>query len=56
MPSSPVPSLVDIPAVPDGAGPKHIDPTTSSKIGSIIYDQEENSYNLEWESRADWQA
>ncbi len=47
-----VPALV--PAVPDEAGPDDIDPATSSRIGSITYDREEGGYNLEWESRADF--
>jgi hypothetical protein len=47
-------SVVNVPAVPDDAGPERIDPTTLSKIGSIAYDREEGSYNLEWESRADF--
>jgi hypothetical protein len=46
--SSPVP-VVNALAVPDVA-----DPATSSKTGSITYDREEGGYNLEWESRADF--
>ena len=42
------------PAALDHAGPEHINPATSFKIGSMTYDQEENSYNLEWESRANF--
>jgi len=75
--SSPVPSVVNVPAAPDDTGPEHIDPTvsdpavsdpavsdddghdnidpaTSSKTGSITYDRKKNGYNLEWESRADF--
>jgi hypothetical protein len=52
--SSPVSSVVNVPAVPDDAGPEQIDPATSSKIGSMAYDREENGYNLEWESRAEF--
>jgi hypothetical protein len=42
MSSSPVPSIADIPAVSDDASPEHanpdaIDPTTSTKMGSITY-------------------
>ena len=59
MSSSPVPSIADIPAVPDDTGPERadpdaIDPAASTKMGSITYDQEEGSYNLEWESRDDF--
>ena len=42
------------PAALDHAGPEHINSATSSKIGSMTYDQKENSYNLEWELRADF--
>ena len=52
--SSPIPVSYNAPAAPDHAGPEHIDPATSSKIGSMTYDREENGYNLEWESRADF--
>ena len=31
-----------------------IDPTTSLQMGSITYDQNENCYNLKWESRDDF--
>jgi hypothetical protein len=47
-------SVVNTPAMPDDAGPERIDPVTSSRIGSITYDHEEAGYNLEWESRADF--
>jgi hypothetical protein len=47
MPSS------DVPAMPDDAGPERIDPATLSGMGSITYDRE-HGYNLEWESRADF--
>ena len=49
--SSPLLSLVDVPAMPDDAGP--VDPATSTRIGSFHHDRE-NGYNLEWESRADF--
>jgi hypothetical protein len=52
--TSPMPLIADTLAVLDGVSPECIDPTTSFRIGSITYDQEENSYNLEWESRADF--
>jgi len=52
--TSPVPAVVNVPTVPDDAGPDLINPATSSKTGSITYDQEENRYNLEWESRDDF--
>ena len=48
--SLPVPSVADIPAVLDDASPKEDPP----KIGSMTYDQEQNSFNLEWESRDDF--
>jgi hypothetical protein len=48
--SSPMSSVV-IPAVPD---PDHINPATLSRMGSMTYNQEEGSYNLEWESRANF--
>ncbi|KAF8484211.1 hypothetical protein F5888DRAFT_1812229 [Russula emetica] len=54
LPMSSPSSVIDIPAVPDDPGPKHINPTTSSRLGSFTYDREEASYNLEWESRADF--
>jgi hypothetical protein len=47
---SPMSSVV-IPAVPN---PDHIDPATLSRMGSMTYDLEEGSYNLEWESRANF--
>ena len=28
-----------------------IDPATSIRMGSITYDRNENSYNIEWDSR-----
>jgi hypothetical protein len=49
-----VSAVVNVPAVPDDSGPERIDPATSSRIGSITYDREENGYKLEWESRADF--
>jgi hypothetical protein len=50
-----LPTLVNVPAVPDEAGTEFIDPATSTRIGSITYDREEGGYNLEWESRADFE-
>jgi len=48
--SSPLPSaVVNVPAVPDDAGPERIDPATSTRMGSITYDWD-NSYDIEWES------
>jgi hypothetical protein len=47
---SPMSSVV-IPAVPD---PDCIDPATLSRMGSMTYNWEEGGYNLEWESRADF--
>jgi hypothetical protein len=59
MSSSPVPSIANVPTVSDDASPERadpdaIDPATSTKMGSITYDREEASYNLEWESRDDF--
>jgi hypothetical protein len=51
--SSPMSSVVNIPAVPV-SDHDHIDPATLSRMGSITYDREEGGYNLEWESRADF--
>ena len=49
-----VPSIANIPTlVPtilDDAGPEEDPP----KIGSMTYDQEQNGFNLEWESRDDF--
>ena len=49
---SPVPLAVDAgaiinPAIDDSV----IDPATSIRMGCITYDRNENGYNLEWESR-----
>ena len=54
--SSPATSnpAVSGPAVSDDAVPDNIDPATSSKLGSMDYDRKDNGYNLEWESRADF--
>jgi len=52
--SSPAPAVVDnIPQIrPVDTGP---DPATPLRmVGSITYDREENRYNLEWETRADF--
>ena len=46
--SCPTP-VVNIDAAPDSAIPLQL-------VGSITYDREEGSYNLEWESRADFQS
>lgn len=48
-------SVVSIPTVSDNAGSDRIDPATSLRMGSITYDREKNGYNLEWESRADFE-
>ena len=45
-----VPSVADIPAVLDDAGPEEDPP----KIGSMTYDREQNGFNLKWESRDDF--
>jgi len=55
----PAPSIADVPAVPDDADPEceesdTIDPAISSKMGSITYNREVSSYDLEWESRAEF--
>ncbi len=55
----PVPHIADIPTVPDDADLEHIksdtiNPTMSSKMGSITYNWEVNGYNLEWKSRAEF--
>jgi hypothetical protein len=39
---------------PDDAGADRIDPATSLQVGSITYDREQNGYDLEWESRAEF--
>jgi hypothetical protein len=52
--TSPVPPIADTLAMPDSVGPECIDPATSFRIGSITYNWEENGYNLEWESRANF--
>jgi hypothetical protein len=44
----------NVPAVPDDAGLEPIDPATSTKTGSMTYDRDKNSYNLEWESRGEF--
>jgi len=52
-------TAVSDPAVSHDASPEDINAATSSKIGSMAYDRNENGYNLEWESRAefnDWLA
>ena len=53
---SPVPSIADIPAILDDTGPDPdtINPAASSRMGSMMYNREENNYNLEWESRDDF--
>ena len=45
--------LVDTGAINPIINPA-IDPATSLRMGSITYDQNENCYNLEWESRDDF--
>jgi len=49
--SSPMPSFVNVPAIRDDAGLGQIDPTTSTRMESIMYDRE-NSYDIEFESVA----
>ena len=44
--SLPTPAVVNVPGMP--ANP-------NSVIGSIMYDWQENRYNLEWETRADFE-
>src|SRR5882762_9934524 len=47
--SYPVPTVVNVPAMPDTS------PDTPLRmVGSIMYDWEENGYNLEWETRANF--
>jgi hypothetical protein len=52
--SSPMSSVVNIHAVQPVPDHDRIDPATSSRMGSMTYDREERGYNLEWESRADF--
>ena len=50
--SLPTPTIVNIPGMPVEAGP---DPATPLRmVGSITYDREESGYNLEWETRANF--
>ena len=51
MMSSPTPSVVNVPAIQDDAGPEQIDPATSTRMGSITYNQK-NSYDIEFKSLA----
>jgi hypothetical protein len=52
--SSPEPTVANVPVMPVGAGP---DPTAPLRmVGSITYDREENGYNLEWETRTDFES
>ncbi|KAF8491686.1 hypothetical protein F5888DRAFT_1807190 [Russula emetica] len=52
--SSPEPTVANVPVMPVGAGP---DPAAPLRmVGSITYDREENGYNLEWETRADFES
>ena len=51
--SSPTPSFVNVPAIRDDAGPGQINPTTSTRMGSIMYDRE-NGYDIEFESVAEF--
>ena len=48
--SLPVPSVADVSTVLDDASPEEDPP----KIGSMTYNREQNSFNLEWESRDDF--
>src|ERR1700679_2804055 len=52
--SSPVFSVVNVPAVLDDSSPERINPATLSKIGSMTHNRKESGYNLEWESRAEF--
>ena len=56
---TPVPSpsiaAVNVPAVLGEPRPDNINPTTSTRIRSIMYNQRDGSYNLEWESRANFE-
>src|ERR1700741_1571814 len=54
MSSSPVPSVANISVVSDDAGSDCINPATSLRIGSITHNRQENGYDHEWESRADF--
>jgi len=51
-------SVLPCPAVSDQdhSSAEYINPATASKIGSITYDRQKNGYNLEWESRADFNS
>jgi hypothetical protein len=49
--SSPAPTPVNAPIMPADAGP---DPPLRA-FGGITYDREGNGYNLEWESRAEFE-
>ena len=57
--TSPVASVTNVP-LPVDAGAINltidpaIDPATSLRMGSITYDRNENCYDLEWESRDDF--
>ena len=53
-PVASVPLLVDAEAIIDPDIDSVINPATSIQMGSITYDQNENGYNLEWESRDDF--
>ena len=53
-PVASVPLPVDAGAIIDPDIESVIDPATSIRMGSITYDRNENSYNLEWESRDDF--
>ena len=48
----PAPASSNTPTMLNHASPKHL--ATLSKIGSMTYNQEENGYNLEWESQANF--
>ena len=53
--TSPVASVTNVPLPVDtGAINLTIDPATSLQMGSITYDQNKNCYDLEWESRDDF--
>ena len=52
--SSPMLTVPALPVVAADIADPEIDPATSHRMGSIMYDRKENGYNLEWESRADF--
>ena len=57
MPSF-VPSIANVPTITDDPSPKCINPNTNPatlpRMESMTYNQNKNGYNLEWESRANF--